>query len=166
MVVHLVTMSNLASHVTPTTDTTTDQENVSPVDPVVNVRNDARKAMAMHIDGSTKESKKRARRDRLSDAEKIESVFTSSDCIEALVSLVDDVRFFLESGNASTLIDLKALKYILSVGKLQLNHIQKAIDCTKSKTMAVYVHKKFTKEGRQETPDQKLQRRTLSITNP
>ena len=126
MVVLSVTMSNLASHVTPTTDTTTDQENVSPVDPVVNVRNDARKAMAMHIDGSTKESKKRARRDRLSDAEKIESVFTSSDCIESLVSLIDDVRFFLESGHASTSIAIEALKYISSAGKVQLNQIRKS----------------------------------------
>ena len=69
----------------------TDQENVPPTDPVANVRNAAVEAMAMHIDGSAKASKNGTRRERLSNAEKIEDVFSSIDDLDAILSLVDDV---------------------------------------------------------------------------
>ena len=152
-----------ATHVTPPMG----QENVPPIDPVVNVRNDARKAMALQIDGSAKDSKNGTQRNRLSDPEKIESIFVSIDCLEALLSLVDDVRLFLESGNASSAsIAVDALKYVSSAGNVRLCLIQKATDFTKSKAMAAQAHKKLTKAERQRTSDQQLQRRTLATINP
>jgi len=156
-------MSAAVTHITPPTG----QENVPPIDPVVNVRKDARNAMALHIDGSAKESKTGTRRNRLSDPEKIESILASIDCIEALFNLVDDVRLFLESGNASSAsIAIDALRYVSSAGNIRLGQIRKATDFTKSKAMAAQAHKKLTKAERQRTSDQQLQRRTLATTNP
>jgi len=59
-----------------------DQGNSSPEDPVANARNAARKAMAIHIDGSVIETKIGSHRDRFSDAEKMENVLSSIDGVE------------------------------------------------------------------------------------
>jgi hypothetical protein len=54
-----------------------DQENVNPsIDIIANVRSSARGVRAAHIDGSAKETRKRSRGPRSSDAEKIESTMT------------------------------------------------------------------------------------------
>ena len=68
-------------------------ENDDPIADVVdNVRSAARGALAPHIDGSSKDLNKRGRGPRMSDAAKIESLYASADCLEALFALVDDVR--------------------------------------------------------------------------
>jgi len=59
-----------------------DQGNSSSENPVANVRTAARKAMAIHIDGSVIETKIGSHRDRFSDAEKIKNVFSSIDGVE------------------------------------------------------------------------------------
>jgi hypothetical protein len=56
------------------------QENVAPsADPLANVRSTAREALAAHIDRSAKESGKRSRGPRSSDAEKVESLLCFVD---------------------------------------------------------------------------------------
>ena len=90
-------MPCLVQHVSPNAN----QGNGTPDNPVANVRNAARKAMAIHIDGSANETKSGSHRDRFSDAEKIENVFSSIDGVEAIFSLVDDVILCLESSGSS-----------------------------------------------------------------
>ena len=51
-----------------------DQGNSSPEDPVANARNAARKAMAIHIDGSVIETKNGSHCDRFSDAAPVDDV--------------------------------------------------------------------------------------------
>ena len=68
-----------------------DQGNGTPDNLVANVCNAAQKAMAIHIEESANETKSGSHRDRFSDAEKIENVFSSVDGVEAIFSLVDDV---------------------------------------------------------------------------
>ena len=75
-------MPTVAQNVTPNTN----QENVSPSVSLENVRKAACNAMAEHIDGTAKESRKRDRRERFSDAEKVELVFSSIDRAKAALA--------------------------------------------------------------------------------
>ena len=134
-------MPTVVKHVTPSAD----QENVSPNEPVANVRNAARKAMAHHIDNSANKSKKGSRRERFSDAKTIENVFSSIDGIAAIFSLVEDVFLYLDSSANSDSVGLslvgKALKYASASGRIQLSKIRSAIDNTKSKREAPLMSK-------------------------
>ena len=66
----------MANHTIVSPPSNANQENVAPsVDPLANVRSTARKALARHIDRSAKQSGKRSRGPRSSDAEKVESLF-------------------------------------------------------------------------------------------
>ena len=117
-------MPTIAQNVTPNTD----QENESLSSSIENVRRAACNAMAMHIDGTTKESKKRERRERFSDAEKVELVFLSIDRAEAALNLVDEVALYLSSGsnsgsNSGCSLAVDALKLALSAGRKQFVQI-------------------------------------------
>ena len=92
-------MPTVAQNVTPNTN----QENVFPSVSLENVRNAACNAMAEHIDGTAKESRKRDRRERFSDAEKVELVFSSIDRAKAALLLVDEVVLYLSSASNSSL---------------------------------------------------------------
>ena len=75
-----------------------DQENAAPpIDPVANVRNATRDAMAALIDGSARGSIPKRRRQRNSDAEKVESLYSSFDGLEVVLSLAEDVKQYLVS---------------------------------------------------------------------
>ena len=100
-------MPTVAQHVTPNTN----QENVSPSVSPENVRKAACNAMAEHIDGTAKESRKRDRRERFSDAEKVELVFSSIDRAKVALLLVDEVVLYVSSASTSgNTLAVEALK--------------------------------------------------------
>lgn len=71
----------------------TDQENIDLfADAIDNVHSTAHCAMEVHIDGLEKIWNKRSCGPRMSDAKKIESLFSSINNVEALFALVDNVR--------------------------------------------------------------------------
>ena len=156
-------MPTVAQHVTPNTN----QENVSPSVSLENVRKAACNAMAEHIDGTAKESRKRDRRERFSDAEKVELVFSSIDRAKAALLLVDKVVLYLSSAsNSGNALAVDALKLASSAGRKQFEQIRWAMSNTKSKPLAAAAHGKLTKVAKQFAADQQLQRRTLCSTNP
>ena len=113
-------MPTAAQNVTPNTD----QENVSPSVSLENVRKAACNAMAEHIDGTAKESRKRDRRERFSDAEKVELVFSSIDRAKAALLLVDEVVLYLSSAsNSGNALAVEALKLASSAGRKQFGQI-------------------------------------------
>ena len=87
------------------------QENVLPS--LSNIRNAAREAMAVQIDGTAKaSSRKGSRCERLSDAEKIERVFSLADGLETNLSLIDNVVLFLSSdSNSGHSLAIEALRF-------------------------------------------------------
>ena len=75
-----------------------DQENAAPpIDPVANVCNAAHDAMAALIDRSARGSIPKRRRQRNSDTEKVESLYSSFDGLEVVLSLAEDVKQYLVS---------------------------------------------------------------------
>ena len=156
-------MSDLdPTHITPNAD----QENVSPSIVLANIHSSARNAMAAQIDGTAKASKRKgAHRERLSDAEKIERVFSLVDCMETNLSLIDDVVLFLSSDPNSREFAIEAIKFVSSMGRRQLGQIRCVMDNTKSKSMAAVAHNKLTKVDKLRASDQQLQRRSLASTN-
>lgn len=79
----------------------------------------------------------------VSDAEKIERVFSLAGGLETNLSLIDDVALFLSSNsNSGNFLAFEALKFAPSTGRRQLGQIKGAMDNTKSKAMAVEAHKK------------------------
>ena len=147
------------------------KENVTPSsDPVANVRNAARDALASHIDGSAKASKIKRCRDQLSDAEKIESLFVSLDSIDVLLSLALEVKVFIQSvsvnGGSSLDLAVDVLDFVASSGKDLLSRIRKTTNNTKSKSKAASAHNKLTKVSRMQFKDEQVQRRVLSSTSP
>ena len=144
-------MPTAAQNVTPNTD----QENVSPSVSLENVRKAACNAMAEHIDGTAKESRKRDRRERFSDAEKVELVFSSIDRAKAALLLVDKVVLFLSSAsNSGNALAVEALKLAPSAGRKQFEQIRWAMSNTKSKPLAAVAHSKLTKVAKQFAVDQ------------
>ena len=146
------------------------QENVPPAsDPVANVRNAARDALASHIDGSILKSQKRRSRDQKSDAEKIESLFGYMDSLGVLLSLVSDVKQYLslvDGSSSSFELAFEALDYVTLSGKDLVARMRSTVNYTKSKSMAASAHNKLTKVERQRFNDSLIQRRALAPTNP
>jgi hypothetical protein len=80
----------MASALLALADAAADQENVDPsIDIIANVRSSARGVRAVHIDGSAKETRKRSRGPRSSDAEKIESLLCFIDGAETAFALAN-----------------------------------------------------------------------------
>ena len=127
------------------------QKNVAPsTDPLANARSTAREARAAHIDRSAKESSKRSRGPRSSDAEKVESLLCFVDGAETAFALVDDAKRYLSSiGNAknssgtsaSLGIAVEALHLAITAGRRQLKGARLAINNTNAKQNATQSHK-------------------------
>ena len=156
----------MASALLALADAAADQENVDPsIDIIANVRSSARGVRAAHIDGSAKETRKRSRGPRSSDAEKIESLLCFIDGAETAFALADDVIQYLSSiGNLGLAVE--ALRLVTTTGTHQLNAIRKEVDYTKAKQNATQSHKKLTKVDRQRFGEEQLQRRVLAPANP
>ena len=146
----------MASALLALADAAADQENVDPsIDIIANVRSSARGVRAAHIDGSAKETRKRSRGPRSSDAEKIESLLCFIDGAETAFALADDVIQYLSSiGNLGLAVE--ALRLVTTTGTHQLNAIRKEVDYTKAKQNATQSHKKLTKVDRQRFGEEQL----------
>ena len=84
----------------------TDKENVDPLqDLTANVRGAAITAMAAHVDGLAKSSKKRSRGAKSSNSEKIEILYQLVDNVKCLFLLVYDVSQYLLSTSKNSLTD-------------------------------------------------------------
>ena len=135
----------MANHTVASPPSNTNQENLAPsADPLANVRSTAREALAGHIDRSAKQSGKRSRGPRSSDAEKVESLLCFVDGAEIAFALVDDAKRYLSSisnvGNsngpsASVDIAIEALNLALAAGRRQLKGTRLAVDNTSAKAL-------------------------------
>ena len=155
----------------------TDKENVDPLqDLTANVRGAAITAMAAHVDGLAKSSKKRSRGAKSSNSEKIEMLYQLVDNVKCLFLLVYDVSQYLLSTSKNSLTDrqqslptnlaIDVLQFVLSEGKHQLKRMQAVTNNTKAKSRAAQSHNKLTKSDRQLSSSQEIQRRVLAPTNP
>ena len=92
-----------------------------------NVLRNARGARAPHIDGTAKLSNKHLRGPRSTDAQKLESMFTTIDRIDATFSLAEDLRQYLlsvcsksDSSQSSLQPEINALAFMGSESKVQM----------------------------------------------
>ena len=165
-------MPNAFQNASPDTDQenvspSANQENISPSAILANVRDTARIAIGNQIDGTAKNIRKGSRRERFSDAEKVERVYSLADGITASLDLVDDVVLYLSSApNSGNSLAIEALKLASSAGKKQLGQVRCTIENTRSKPMAATAHSKLTKADKLRALNQQLQRRSLAPTNP
>ena len=147
-----------------------DQENVHPnVPPLAealsNVRDDARVARAAHIDRSAKETGKRKRGPRNSDAAKIEALLSHVDGAETAFQLAEDVvRYLSAIKNAPPSLGLaiEALKLVASAGRQQVEAMRSEVNNTKAKQRSIQAHRKLTSVRECQLSAQRLQSRDLS----
>ena len=133
-----------------------DQENVHPnVPPLAealsNVRDDARVARAAHIDRSAKETGKRKRGQRNSDAAMIEALLSHVDGTETAFQMAEDVVRYLstiENAPPSLGLAIEALKLATSAGRQQTEAMRLEVNNTKSKQNASQAHRKLTIDSR------------------
>ena len=158
-------------------DMDANKENADPIDDLTaNVRDAAITAMAAHVDGSAKSSKKRSRGAKSSDSKKIETLFQLIDNADCLMSLVYDVSQYLSSTPKNNISDrqqplstslaIDVLQFVSSEGKHQLKRMRASTNNTKAKSRAAQSHNKLTKSARQLSSSQEIQRRVLAPTNP
>ena len=105
-----------------------------------NVLRNARGARAPHIDGTAKLSNKHLRGPRSTDAQKLESMFTTIDRIDAIFSLAEDLRQYLlsvcsksDSSQSSLQPAINALAFMGSESKVQMVRLRSVTNNTSAK---------------------------------
>ena len=106
----------------------------------VNVLQNARGTRAPHIDGTVKLSNKRLRGPRSTDAQKLESMFTTIDRIDTMFSLAKDLWQYLLSvcsksncSQSSLQPAIDALAFMGSESKVQMVRLRSATNNTSAK---------------------------------